>query len=511
MSPPLDERADKYYARPFGNLYDSHDEALDADADTIYQDYIAELERLKIASEQKETDSEAWETWDVGVRALYKTIFYDALRWNYKLIAGMELYFAGSNAKSQGTFYSDVDAFVVFREGTSDSEIDEAKKVFSKVNIVCHRIFIETSQLYPDPLGINPAQLCGTPESLLTLIKDEDRVVDQGPIVASVMSSKPILGDFIEGKELKALIFADEELRAFNNARTFYDKAINIYGKPKEGVETIHIKEHITRPIDFILMGLRTEFQLEEGEGQVLSAQSTLQVLRERKLIPDTKIELLDRSYKTAMAIRFQAHKEAGRESDNISIDFPGVKALLDDVQELREFFSDKLTELTDKTVTGHAENVFPEAAKVHSKKGLSTNKKWGLASGIMMGLGIAIGGALVATGVFSPFGVGVWGIVALAASGSGAGLLATLMAKGSSMLFKIRAKKTTMGADRKDSDSVARDSYETIFKAAPVGKKPVEKDMLQGHYSAVLKPDNPIEESEEEANPTDESFKTPR
>lgn len=320
------------------NLYDDHrnEKNLNEKAKLKYDGYLKQIKQISDNC-KLDPDTPEWITWEYGLRQFYKLLIFDTFESaGIQTPEGMEVYFAGSLAKKQATEFSDLDAFVVFK-----NEADEAlsKSVFNSLNNLCQRIFDDTRQLYPDPIGINPARLYGTVDSLFEKIKkgenDDGEGIDTEPVVISILTSRPILGEFILGEELRNKIREDEQLGQIYSARKFYDKAIRHFKGPNNTAKNIDIKAHLIRPIDFILMGLREEFDLYSEDGAHLSAPVTFKLLKEGEYLPLVQIELMENIYNQSMDIRFQQHRNARGESDNISQE--KVRHLLDGMQKLRD------------------------------------------------------------------------------------------------------------------------------------------------------------------------------
>lgn len=273
----------------FGSLYsDERDKPLlSPTAQKKFEEYQNKLANLsKIIRENEGNEVSPWQEWENGLRQIYKEMIYDAFdALGVEMPKDMEVHFAGSLAKAQATEYSDLDAFVIVK---NDEDIKKVKPVFDALNNLCQRIFSASNQLYPDPIGINPSRLIGTPDDLFDRLK-EGMVADVEATARSILTSKPVLPRYELGEELRDKIKQEPTFSHFVSAKKFYDMAIKDFTAPKEDAEVVSVKSHIMRPIDFILMGLREEFNLYSEDGAHLSAPGTIRLLREKIYCPKSK------------------------------------------------------------------------------------------------------------------------------------------------------------------------------------------------------------------------------
>ena len=309
-----------------------------------YQEKLATLSKIVRKNGEEDSSSTAlssWQIWENGIRQIYKEMIYDAFKaFGTEMPKDMEVHFAGSLAKAQATEYSDLDAFVIVKD---EKDIAKVKPVFDGLNNLCQRIYTASRQLYPDPIGINPSRLMGTPESLFKKLKDED-VSDVEVTTCSILTSKPVLPRYELGEELRDKIRKEPYFSHFVSAKQFYNRAIHEYPGPKEGAEEINVKSHIMRPIDFILMGLREEFNLYSEDGAHLSAPGTIRLLREEKLLPEEEISRIESVYNQAMTKRFRLHNVHKKEHDNIPLS--QAKQILVEVEKIRELARQRVAKI---------------------------------------------------------------------------------------------------------------------------------------------------------------------
>lgn len=328
----------------FGSLYsDERDKPLlSPTAQKKFEEYQNKLANLsKIIRENEGNEVSPWQEWENGLRQIYKEMIYDAFdALGVEMPKDMEVHFAGSLAKAQATEYSDLDAFVIVK---NDEDIKKVKPVFDALNNLCQRIFTASNQIYPDPIGINPSRLIGTPDDLFGMLKD-GMVADVEATAMSILTSKPVLPRYELGEELRDKIKQEPSFSNMVSAKKFYNKAIKDFTAPKEGAEVVSVKTHIMRPIDFMLMGLREEFNLYSEDGAHLSAPGTIRLLREKNLLPEEQIARIESVYNQAMSKRFELHAEHKKEHDEMP--YSDAKEMLDEVAKIRELGVQRVTRI---------------------------------------------------------------------------------------------------------------------------------------------------------------------
>ena len=295
----------------------------------------------KVRSLPGASNTSPWEVWERGLRQLYKQMIYDAFaEANVEIPKGMEVHFAGSLAKAQATEFSDLDAFVLVE---NESDLNQVKPVFDSLNNLCQRIFSTTNQLYPDPIGINPSLLIGTPDQIFHSLT-EKMVADVEATTISILTSKPIFPSYKLGEQLRSKIKLESSFGHFCSTKKFYEMALKDFSAPRNGAVDVSIKSHVMRPLDFILMGLRAEFNLYSADGDHLSVPGTIRLLRQDKLIPEEEITRIELIYNEAMKKRFAMHAQNKKEHDLLP--YTEATDLLVHVEQLR-----KMAELRVKEV----------------------------------------------------------------------------------------------------------------------------------------------------------------
>jgi len=224
----------------------------------------------------------------------------------------MELCIAGSIAKGQATAFSDIDCFLIFGEGTSPELKTKIQQIAHNLFFVADKIFETTHQFSFDPIGISLSKLSGTPEELAAILGE----LQEEAIDVSVANARPILGNFTLFKKLIATLNAQ-------GAYYYFNKAIVDFSGPRPN-QRINIKSDLTRPIDFILLALRTEANIDGME-----YDSTSKLLN--KLYDDGKIDFVTKIFiehlqDSVYDLRRKQHLQAGQESDRL--ENPDAKTL---------------------------------------------------------------------------------------------------------------------------------------------------------------------------------------
>ncbi|USQ13568.1 hypothetical protein J2N86_12925 [Legionella lytica] len=383
----------------FGNLYsDERDEVqLDSYAQKHFNKYLEKLAVLERNLHQPDNDNiSAWQEWEYGLRQLYKEMILDAFEaCNVKIPPGMEIHFAGSLAKAQATQYSDLDAFVLVE---NEEDIELVQPVFDALNNLCQRMFTATNQLYPDPIGINPSRLIGTPESLYEKLQ-EGGVLDAEATVRSLVSSKPIfLPRYELGEQLCNKIKNDPVLGAYCSAQKLYSLAIHDFTAPSPNASNVSVKTHIMRPLDFILMGMRTEFGLYQEDGGHLSGLGTIRLLREKKLLPEADLDRIETLCNKAMTKRFQLHAEHKSEHDDMP--YAEAEEMLAEVAWLRGIAAQRLQELNAPRPEAPSPEKIPGffARNAGVFKGMAV-----MTTAFVAAVAIGLGLGLIGSGIMAP------------------------------------------------------------------------------------------------------------
>ena len=410
------------------------------------------------------------ELWENGLRQIYKEIIYDACKaLNIPVSAkqdSMEVYFTGSLGREEATAYSDMDAFVIYQ---NDATAQQYRPAFTAVNNLCQRIFNDRNQLYPDPAGINPEKLSGTVETLLNTLKnDEQSIAREETVISIYSSSKPILGHFEMGKQLRQAIKEDPELSTFVSPSAFYDRAITHFPAPRTDEKEINIKKYILRPLDFILRGLREEFDLYDNDGAVLSTAKTIDKLKGK--IEFDKIALIQRISEQTLALRFQKHAAAEREQDTSERNAQ-INQLLSDVDKLRQFAQTRRLPLQQAEATPQ-QAARPQISAERPSFFSRNSKVIGMTAGVSaVVIGFALlGFALIATGIFAPFGVGALAIALTVGIYAGGGLAACGLAYGATKgVQAIQAKRQQQAQSNADTATETPDNQNANSHSDPL------------------------------------------
>lgn len=428
------------------DLYGAYNLPLNEAANQKYQEYLQLL--AEATKPQEDNSIFSWIQWENHLKNFYRLLINDVFQAaKLKIPAGMEVYFAGSLAKKQATEYSDLDAFVLFSADTPVVDREAAKEVFNKLNNLCQRFFNDVNQLYPDPIGINPARLSGTVDEVIEFLNSE-HVLDKDPTVRSILTSKPIFGRYQLGEELRDKIRRDPNLNQCCTAIKFYEE-LKRYPAPKKDATEINIKSHLLRPLDFFLMGLREEFNLYNEDGSHLTVPGTINLLRQADLLDNEYLSKIEALYYGAMEVRFAEHKIQHKEADEIRIT-PPIQELLDKMADLRDYAEQRCKALKAQLTEEKTEPVKPSFKKIRTEGSekevklpsqpsfLKRNAAafvWGGYFLTALVIGLALGLSLSLTGVFTPFGITAFAItttvIAFAAAAIGIAVLGYGLFKG--------------------------------------------------------------------------------
>ncbi|MDR3443444.1 MAG: hypothetical protein P4L65_10580 [Legionella sp.] len=485
----------------FGDLYSDervHD-LLSPTAQKKFDEYQEQLTELSKTIHDLSPDSinnTPWKIWENGLRQIYKKMVFDAFdAFDLEIPPHMELHFSGSLAKAQATEYSDLDALVIVQ---NSDDVEKIRPVFEALNNLCQRIFTSTKQLYPDPIGINPSRLIGTVDELYNLLNDGN-VANVEATVSSILTSKPILPHYQLGEALRAKIKANPEFTDFCSAEYFYHTAVNDFTAPQDQSAVINIKKHVMRPIDFMLMGLREEFNLYNEDGSHLSAPGTISLLREQKLLPEENIALIESVYNRAMLKRFDLHAQSKQEEDEMS--YSDAQEMLDNVAQLRELAAARIIAL-------HS----PSKAEQPQKTGSFFSRHANILKAISLLALILIAGAAVGVGLV--FGGGFAIPLAAAAAGMvvgtallGYGLIKAAQALGNWIISKNEKPKEEVSPHAPEVRGSYADSMSRLGQNAAAHNN-AEPDhsaepVAPAHHSDVLAFHRADDEVEPTVSPT--------
>lgn len=265
--------------------------------------------------------------WAKFAENLIKNVFNMVLKdYQIKLSGNVSLCICGSLARRQATPYSDIDCFVILENEDDTPNLKEAMEGFYQL---FHRIETETRQFMMDIVGINPKQICGTPEEIYNHIRE----IGHEALITSLINAKALFEPELL-KNLHASIRQDKDLRDKLLADSYYNLAIDEYSGPRD-TKQIFIKRDLLRPLDFILSGLRHQFQLYEEDGSHLGLRTALDRLLEDGHIDRIFHELILSSYDKAYNLRIKKHLDAGSESEDVIVYDEETDQEITDIREL--------------------------------------------------------------------------------------------------------------------------------------------------------------------------------
>ncbi len=287
------------------------------------------LDEIAIASKlhQSTINQNPAGTWSLAAKNIIKKIILDTFKaYNINNSLNFQFYICGSLAKEQATPYSDLDGFIIWEDPKGDQpkldEIAKIKVALAGMNNLFQRIFEETNQFSPDPLGITPFSYQGTPQELYNKIVDNE-VADVTTFLSSISTARPLTGSNSLLEEL-ANKFQDTPEMEVSTPQKLYNEIVENYSGP-HSKEIINIKRDIFRPLDFMLMALRTQHNITLEDGSHLVSVNTINELVQQGHFSAEFGDLLLSIFKDAIQLRFMRHQEAQCENDEIDLTLPSL------------------------------------------------------------------------------------------------------------------------------------------------------------------------------------------
>lgn len=286
------------------------------------KEYLESLQRInkKCFLSKNKNPAELWKE-EIG---RYLTEIFDDVLTQHGIKPGDYTYalcICGSLAKKQATPYSDLDCFIVTKDEATTKAL---QPVVKDLDFIFYDIFEKTNQLCMDPIGINPQKFIGDPETLAQKISS-GKVADSDSFFNSVMSADYVYGHgtgYLEAfrEKLKEAYKDRQEPTPIALAERYYKQATENFKGPDSKKE-IDLKSDLFRPLDFILLGLRMEAELDSKDNEAnLNAVAQVKELRKKGKVSDEIVYLVSEIYEKAMKLRFNAHVKAQKEHDHKSL-----------------------------------------------------------------------------------------------------------------------------------------------------------------------------------------------
>lgn len=256
--------------------------------------------------------------------AFLQSLFFDALidHGILKSAIKADLCIAGSLARNQATPFSDIDCFLIFSDFVKPSEKEKIREVVKKIFFLANGLFTHTNQFCMDPLGISLSKLNGTVEELVDHILDLESV----PMLTSISNARPVVGEGLLLKNLQSRLKEEKNI-------DYFHFVINDFKGPTSS-ESMHIKNDLIRPIDFLLQGFRENENMSVQEYP--NSKTLLDELVRRNVISVEARMLIEQVQSETYHLRLKLHKEHGAEQDRIDKPDKSVKELVDLVGWLR-------------------------------------------------------------------------------------------------------------------------------------------------------------------------------
>lgn len=304
-------------------------EDLNAAATKFLQQYIDEIKAATVNAEKATASPDPSKTnptanWQDFVKNFIRKIFYDTFE-NYSIqidrtnLGNVQFYVCGSLAKQQATPYSDFDGFIICK---TQADVERINTALAGMKHLLDRIFAKTHQFSPDPTGITPFRFTGTVDTLYErLAKGE--VPDAVTYLRALATARPLAGASDLLDQLMTKIAGNVKLSKQDTAEALYKSAVsdddkNGFVGPRNK-DSIHLKNDIFRPLDFIIMGLRKEYNLVSDDGALLTTPQTVMKLVELGKMSREVADLILSIFRDAMVLRFKNHLAAEAEADKIT------------------------------------------------------------------------------------------------------------------------------------------------------------------------------------------------
>ncbi len=302
--------------------------------------YICEIKRqTELASNSESYQPGNWSTF---ARNMIKQIIWDALV-SFRVSQGtlkFQLYCTGSLGKEQATPYSDVDGFVAWEDPKGNPakqhEIEQLKKALAGAQNVFQRIFLETNQFCPDPIGITPFNYQGTVDELYQKLVT-GQVPDVPTFIGSITTAKPFFGDHSFLNSLCRKVADNSGMVQHASSADLYRRVVEEFAGPRT-LDKVQIKRDVFRPLDFFMMALRKDYNIGMDTNHPLPTVQVVDELLMRGKITHEFADLILSIFEDALKLRTQQHLAANRENDLLEL-----KSLTPEQQTLVRGLIDKM------------------------------------------------------------------------------------------------------------------------------------------------------------------------
>lgn len=231
---------------------------------------------------------------------------------------------SGSLARNEATPFSDIDCFIILSNKIDENLRDLIKIAMKNAFNIANKLYMDINQFSMDPCGINLKKMTGTIEELIDIILGEKQ--DKKITAVSIITAIAICNEHTEAYLLTNL----QELTMVQckeyNSNFFFNNILHEYFGPKWNSPSFIIKEHIARPLDFLVQGLRLlANQPTQYDGSV---KSLLNKLIELNKIDIDSANLILYLKEACWQERNKLHMQHLKEEDEVSTQ-PNIQKLI--------------------------------------------------------------------------------------------------------------------------------------------------------------------------------------
>jgi predicted nucleotidyltransferase len=378
-----------------------------------------------------------WQSMTVNV---LKDLFLNLLDKHKLSPERVQIFICGSLARFQATPYSDLDLIAILPKDITQEERAKVAELARDFNQACIEHFLETNQFATDRVFLNPDKLCGTVEELKTELQNSIAGIHStennklanvisDPLMIPLLNGRPLFYQIDNKNLLNDLLIAMREEKDEENFRVkvapylpryfdpncYYHAAVHRFPGPNKEMTEFNLKDHILRPLDFIMTGLRLEYNIVQEDNSELSLQKTLlHLLNENKIEPNLAYQIME-VHAEAMSLRYCHHIACRSEADVLPKD--DYATLLAKMQNIRMQI--------DNSKLAKTNNPVQDAPSKSSRSWLNPGMKAATVAAVGILATVAVGLAIASIALTGGASLAVYAV----AAGIGAGLVLGAMA----------------------------------------------------------------------------------